>query len=214
MCTLRSCIRLAVLAISLAAVLALPPAHARTWRVPSECSTIPAGLDSAAYGDTVLVGPGLYPIGEAGPVHIGMKAGVGLVGEAGAEATILELCGNYGHVVYFHQCEGEWLRGFTIRHGTEPDCSWPTMWYVCGITCYVRGQHHNRLPIWISGGDAIIMATLDYWGGDCPDHAAEIHGRVIYCPWTNASHTTGLDETYCSGAASPSTWGSIKAIFK
>jgi hypothetical protein len=68
---------------------------ARTWRVPTECPTIYGAIDSASYGDTVLVAPGTYcrerekvvPGGVV--VWLEMKDGVTLTSEAGPEFTTL-----------------------------------------------------------------------------------------------------------------------------
>ena len=66
-------------------ILVLLPFHggaATTWRVPSEHPTICGSVDSAAYGDTVLVEPGTYErerevnIGGCWQSWIVMKDGV------------------------------------------------------------------------------------------------------------------------------------------
>ncbi|MFH1845695.1 MAG: FlgD immunoglobulin-like domain containing protein [bacterium] len=54
------------------------PVSARTWRVPADASTIQAGVDSSAAGDTVLVAPGAYNESE-----IVLKSGIVLRGETG-----------------------------------------------------------------------------------------------------------------------------------
>ncbi|MFC1573147.1 right-handed parallel beta-helix repeat-containing protein [Candidatus Eisenbacteria bacterium] len=54
---------LLLLSIAVLAFLLLvdPGVHARTWHVPTECSSIQSGIDSSATGDTVLVAEGIYP---------------------------------------------------------------------------------------------------------------------------------------------------------
>jgi hypothetical protein len=61
---------------------------------------------------------------------------------------------------------------------------------------------------------ALVMATYNYWGTDCPDFASKIHGRVVYSPWVNSTHTVSLNEDDCPGAVEASTWGKIKAMFR
>jgi hypothetical protein len=60
----------------------------------------------------------------------------------------------------------------------------------------------------------LVMAPYNYWGSDCPDFATKIHGGVIYSPWMDSTHTQVLTEDDCPEASDPSTWGSIKAIFR
>jgi hypothetical protein len=96
-------------------------AQAAIWRVPSQCPTIHAAIDSASSGDTVLVAPGTYLRTDSPETWIQPGPGVQLIGEAGPDATIIELCGSPG--IYLNQCEGATVSGFTIRPRLEPDCS-------------------------------------------------------------------------------------------
>jgi hypothetical protein len=107
--------------------------HARTWHVPSECPTIHAGLDSAAYGDTVLVAPGTYLKTDDPETWIHPGSGVRLVGEGGPEATIIEFC-NSSTGIKLSQCEGARVSGFTIRFGSGPGC-WAPPGLTYGIRC-------------------------------------------------------------------------------
>jgi hypothetical protein len=61
----------------------------------------------------------------------------------------------------------------------------------------------------------IVEARCTYWGSDCPDTLKVIQGpgRVNYRPWCDSLHT----ETYIEcppDLTSPSTWSSIKAMFR
>ena len=64
------------------ALLASPPASARTWYIKLDGSgdapTIQAGIDSAAVGDSVILEGGTWHVHD-----INMKAGICLVGEGG-----------------------------------------------------------------------------------------------------------------------------------
>ena len=111
------------------AVLALTsPAAAYIWRVPSEHPTICGAVDSAAYGDTVLVAPGTYCqerdeyVEGVGNFWIKMKSGVVLISEGGAEVTTLhydsEAMG--GDAVYCGSVHDAVIRGFTISHAECP----------------------------------------------------------------------------------------------
>jgi len=63
-------------------------------------------------------------------------------------------------------------------------------------------------------GLAGIMAIYNYWGSSCPNFAGKLEGEVIYSPWMDSTHTVVLTEQDCPGATEPSTWGSIKAMFR
>ena len=83
--------------------------QARVLRVPSAIPTIPAAIDSAAAGDTILVAPGTYYVN----LDTGGKWLV-ILSEAGKEGTILD--GNRtGSVVVLDG--GGVLEGFTIQNG-------------------------------------------------------------------------------------------------
>jgi hypothetical protein len=62
--------------------------------------------------------------------------------------------------------------------------------------------------------DALVMAIYNYWGTECPDFTSRLHGRVLYSPWMDSTHTVVLNEDHCPQAVEPSTWGSIKAMFR
>jgi hypothetical protein len=70
------------LALLLSICLAPLPAAAATWPV-SEKGKLQEAVDSAAYGDTVLVAPGQYP-------RVVLRSGVHLLSEQGPEHTLLK----------------------------------------------------------------------------------------------------------------------------
>jgi hypothetical protein len=61
---------------------------------------------------------------------------------------------------------------------------------------------------------ALVMAIYNYWGSDCPDFGSKIYGRVDYSPWVDATHDTIIIEDDCAEAIEPTTWGTIKLIYK
>jgi len=106
--------------ITLTLLAAPGPSGARTWYVneagTGDAPTIPAAMDSAAYGDTVLVGPGTYY------GWIDMTDGVTLMSELGPTETILTH--HLWEVVTFWQGASGSLEGFTIT-GVQwdgPEC--------------------------------------------------------------------------------------------
>jgi parallel beta helix pectate lyase-like protein len=93
-------------------------ALARTWHILNDGSgdapTIQTGIDSAAAGDTVLVGPGTYLVNLS-------VAGKDLVlrSQAGPDVTVLDGSGRQDAVVYFSSVSrSAELEGFTITGGT------------------------------------------------------------------------------------------------
>ncbi|MDM7915677.1 MAG: nitrous oxide reductase family maturation protein NosD [Candidatus Eisenbacteria bacterium] len=106
-----------VLAASLAGSAGV--ARATTWHVPGDAETIQGGIDLAAPGDDVIVGPGTYL--ESG---IRMKSGVLLHSEAGPEATIVD-GQRLNAIFYCVDCaEQAVIDGFTIRNGQSSDGYW------------------------------------------------------------------------------------------
>lgn len=83
-----------VLALSVLAFASASTSRARTWRVPTEVEMIYEAVDSASYGDTVLVAPGTYyrerekPT-TGGSVWLWLKDGVTITSEGGPEVTVL-----------------------------------------------------------------------------------------------------------------------------
>lgn len=137
--------------------------QARTWHVPSECPTIHAGLDSASYGDTVLVAPGTYLKTDDPETMIHPGPGVRLVSEGGPEATIIEFC-NSSIGILLNQCEGARVCGFTIRFGSGPDC-----WFPPGPTEGVRCRDctdvvvENCIMEDVSYGICVMGRSSQWW---------------------------------------------------
>jgi hypothetical protein len=92
-----------------AALVLTEMAGGATWRVPSGVATIPAAIDSAAAGDTILVAPGTYSVN----LDAGQKF-LTFLSERGAEQTVLD-GGRLDSVV---KLPGSGvIDGFTIRNG-------------------------------------------------------------------------------------------------
>jgi hypothetical protein len=107
--------------------------QAATWRVPSQCATIHAALESASYGDTILVAPGTYPIiYDLANANV-IQLGICLTSEEGPGETILDLCGGW-FCVSIEECEGVRVSGFTMRLDLSSSCD---NWYPqMGVTCW------------------------------------------------------------------------------
>ncbi len=110
-----------------AAILSPRAAEGRVWTVHADSTgdapTIAAALDSAAAGDTVLVGGGVYTHivadGAAANSVAPMKSGVTLLGEAGAAATIMDVSNPAAsRGITCINCDGSTvIEGFTITGG-------------------------------------------------------------------------------------------------
>ena len=92
---------------------------AYTWHVPATVSTIKHAVeDSAAYGDTVLVAPGIYDTTSGEVFPINMKNGVVLISESGASVTIVNANAT-GSVITCSNCDQSTeICGFTITGGS------------------------------------------------------------------------------------------------
>ena len=63
-------------------------------------------------------------------------------------------------------------------------------------------------------GFGLFEATLNYWGTPCPQ-PGRFHGRVRWTPWVDSTHTILCSDCdSCGDATEPTTWGSIKAMFR
>ncbi len=92
--------------------------QARTWYVPSGVSTIKQAVeDSASYGDTVLVAPGVYDTTSGEDFAIDMQNGVVLMSEQGASTTIID-AHLTNKVFHCENCDSTTvIAGFTITRG-------------------------------------------------------------------------------------------------
>jgi len=90
--------------IALTSCLTTATGMAATIRVPEDHSTILAGMDAAAPGDTVLVGPGTWTAAETRLISLGgllwnvrslcfAKSGTALISTNGRDETVLDLQG-------------------------------------------------------------------------------------------------------------------------
>jgi parallel beta-helix repeat protein len=330
-------------------------ASARTWYIThdgtGDAPMIKAGLDSASFGDTVLVAPGTYNSTDDPESWVNAGPGVCLRSAGGPEVTVIEVC-NSSIGILCMDCEGACVSGFTVRFGSGPDCHYPPcptrgiccddctnltvenciiedfnygiyldgsssewFWPVfrdnvirscsfgvycvdvlepgrpffedniitecnygadildsspmfygneitscrycglryggwCGGDCHRNIIAHNEsvgVDIYAdpplaapdfnggkaleeandffdngschicyrhSAGPGFVVAQYNYWGGDCPDSSEIFKGEVVYSPWVDASHSKGMTIDDCQGATEPSTWGSIKALYR
>jgi hypothetical protein len=102
----------------LLSAISLNELDAFTWHVPATVSTIKHAVeDSAAYGDTVLVAPGIYDTTSGENFPINMKNGVVLISESGASLTIVNASAT-GSVISCNNCDQSTeICGFTITGG-------------------------------------------------------------------------------------------------
>ena len=106
----------------------------RTLRVPSQYSTIQAGINAAVNGDTVLVADGTYT-GEGNKnLDFGGRAIV-VMSENGPDSCVID-CERAGRGFYFHSNEtrNSVVQGFTIIHGYVSSTPLPS-YFGGGIYC-------------------------------------------------------------------------------
>ncbi len=95
---------------------------AAVHHVPANYTTIQAGIDASANGDTVLVAPGTYTGAGNRALDYGGKI-IEVVSELGADWTVIN-CSGEDRGVFFHSGETSvaLLDGFTITNGAATDC--------------------------------------------------------------------------------------------
>ena len=99
-------------------LLAINEVDGRTWHVPAEVPTITQAIeDSAAYGDTVIVAPGLYDTASGEIFPINLSDGVVLRSASGAPVTTID-AGITNGVIRCISCgPSTQIIGFTITGG-------------------------------------------------------------------------------------------------
>ena len=172
----------------------LQPDHvADTIHVPGDQPTIQAGIDAAAYGDTVLVASGTY----VGNIDFKKKA-ITVRGDGGPEVTIIE--GNLaGSVVTFQSGEGanSVLSGFTVTNGTGTYYE-----YTPGSSDYFGGGIfcHDSSP---TISDCIISGnTTALAGGGIFVYGDNSSGTITNCTITGNSAVSG-GGIFCTSESSP-----------
>ena len=176
-----------VLLAALVAVLSAAPVSGRTWTVsadgPGAAPTIQAGIDSAAVGDTVLVGPGTYY------ENITFRTKDLVVrSEMGPEATIIQ--GSPSAVTVTSVREP-----MSLGEDAAGGMLWLSPESLIGTVVTIEGgQSRNAVldGFTVTGGQHGIVA-----GNSSPT----IRGNVITGNYTNAS---GGGVLWASGAGAPS----------
>jgi len=153
--------------VSLALLLAGPPALAAVRRVPQDFPTIQAAVAAASNGDTVLVAPGTY----AESIDF-LGKGIVVKSVEGPETTVID-AGGGGSVVTFANLEppAATLEGFTLTGGTGT---------IVGLSTYGGGVFCSFASPTIRGN--VITANTAHFGGGIacfPRGNATIEDNVI-----------------------------------
>ena len=133
-----------------------PAVAATTIRVPEDHKTIQAAIDTAAAGDSVVVGPGIYA------ERVRLKAGVHLKSAGGdekgklglkrAEATIIDGGGQKGEGAGVTMAERATIDGFSVTNvGLYDDAEWNKHHATQG-----EQQAHEHIGAPGTGGIAVI----------------------------------------------------------
>jgi hypothetical protein len=124
-------------------------AFSRTWYVKvdgtGDAPAIHAAMDSAAYGDTILVGPGTYVLTEL----LWLKSGVKLISESGPANTIIQP-DNYWNFV-----------GITIREQVDIEISGFWIKPMRVSTIDIGGANNIIVSNNIIESDFLTFAALD-----------------------------------------------------
>ncbi|MCK4548384.1 MAG: right-handed parallel beta-helix repeat-containing protein [Candidatus Eisenbacteria sp.] len=188
-------------------------AQAALWRVPSQCPTVQAGIDSAVAGDTVLVACGEYL--EWG---IEMKSGICLRSETGEAFCVTINAQKQGRVLHCEDLDGTTrIEGITFTGGAVAGDSYP--WNAgAGVLCVGSSVVFQDCAFVENaaggGGGALRMAVSSPILTGCvfSDNVAW-NGGAIYCSASSPEfrrcsltdnfagiHGGGV---YCSASSSP-----------
>jgi len=189
-------------------VLFLPSvATSATWHVPSECPTIAAGIDSATYGDTVLVACGTYY-----EHSLFMKSGLCLRSETGQPDCVTIDAQQLGRVMSCSGVDAATIEGLTLTNGLASGSSasgaglWCD-WYASftAISCAFAANSAE----YAGGGVASVQASPTFVNCTFSENSAA-HGGALYlhespailtgCTCSSNSAGNG-GATYCNGSS-------------
>jgi hypothetical protein len=90
-----------------------------------------------------------------------------------------------------------------------------TTWWLPQNGNSIYGNAEYDLYNAVEDQRGVVEARCTYWGSDCPDFDLVIGGpgRVNYLPWCDSTHRIEYSECP-SELTPPSTWSSIKAMFR
>jgi parallel beta-helix repeat protein len=142
-------------AACLACIAAAGAISAHTWHVRNDGSgdapTIQAAIDSAAAGDSVLVGPGTY---TQSVIRVMSKANLVLASEGGAETTVLRSSSKY--VMELGGCDWVTVRGFLFESGQNG------IWLYMSHDCFIEESvFRNFSGSAVSGGMSGFISLSD-----------------------------------------------------
>jgi hypothetical protein len=156
---------------------AASPGVAATHHVPGEYPTIQAGLDAAAFGDTVLVAPGTYTDYETRPIGTAcafLVDGVVLRSEQGPAVTTIDMQGQGSGaasvIIGVGLLSGETVvEGFAVA-GPPPVLSGS------GVTLVEGGRTTIR---------QCVFADLDSGANAGGVHADHANVEIVHCEFVN-----------------------------
>lgn len=157
----------------------IPFSHGKIIHIPADFSSIQAGVDFAAEGDTVLVAPGLYleNIRFKGQNIVLTSRFLFSGNKEDITGTIID-GGKMDAVVLFNQGETEncVLSGFTLKNGSHPfNVEWPV--YGGGIICL--GTSPTIRNNYILNCSGSVFNYSDFGGIYCLDSEAQISDNLI-----------------------------------
>jgi hypothetical protein len=138
------------------------------------------------------------------------------------EGNEIAYCRDYG-MLYVGHCGGGCIANKVIHNEGIGVCMFNDPLLAVPIlngTGKLEGANdvygNGTWEIWCenAGPVDLVMAVYNYWGSDCPCFTSEVHGSVDYSPWVDSTHSVILSESNCPDAVLPTTWGSIKAMYR
>ncbi|HUU46555.1 MAG TPA: right-handed parallel beta-helix repeat-containing protein [Acidobacteriota bacterium] len=200
-------VRCFVLVLGAATLLGVRTAPASTIAVPSDQSTIQAGIDVALAGDTVLVGPGTY--NEA--LSFGGRDIV-LLSSGGADATTVTGVGLSDPMISFTggETRAAIVSGFTFTDGSRPGelggavlCA-PGSPTIVGNT-FADNYAASGGAIEITDGDPLIDSNL-FAGNSCAVNGGAINVYGAAATITRNTFRDNSSAQYCGGVYSNSSF--------
>jgi hypothetical protein len=170
--------------IGIAVLAAVTSGGATTIRVPSDSTTIQAGINGADPGDTVLVADGIYT-GDGNRDIVFDGKGVILLSENGPDVTIIDCeAGNEDRHRGFDLQDGEdsttVIDGFTVRNGYASNGG--GMWFVTSEpivrNCIVTGN------IATSGGGGVACLGSPIFRDNNFVGNSAVTGGGVYAYWS------------------------------